>query len=282
MLYLNTLLETAEISPRDVYLVRHKDTRIEQSILRARKSSPYDLWIDPVRRPQFELYQQLQGRRCFSHRPILASFVVTPSDETLFVGMYRSDGVVRFPDNVSECPVSGKPLSGQTHVFYQLTRMESLNSFVSKMTVEWGDGYHSWIQRANLQNKRVLEIRRDEKEEPFPGFRRFKHDLTLLEVIPAGWRQILQSVKGIYLLTCKDCGRQYVGKADGPNGFWGRFLDYPRNSHGGNAGMKKHRTSGYFVTILEAIATPREGQLDELETCWKNQLETRKWGLNEN
>ena len=47
-------------------------------------------------------------------------------------------------------------------------------------------------------------------------------------------------------------------------------------------GMKKHSTSGDTATILEAVATPTLGELDRLESLWKDKLGSRKWGLNEN
>jgi len=89
--------------------------------------------------------------------------------------------------------------------------------------------------------------------------------------------------KGIYLLTCKDHGEQYVGKADGEDGFWGRFSQYGATVHGGNEGMKPHKTSGYMVTILEALATPVPGEINEMERLWKRKLGSlEKWGLNKN
>src|SRR6266700_2843982 len=69
MLAFNLLLRGVDIEPKDVYLVRHQDTRVPK----ARKSSPYALWTND--RKNFECYQRLQGEGCFNKRPLLASFV---------------------------------------------------------------------------------------------------------------------------------------------------------------------------------------------------------------
>jgi formylglycine-generating enzyme required for sulfatase activity len=78
----NGLLREAGLSPRDVRLVRHADSRA------AKGRSPYDLWHN--NRPQFELYQSTQG---FDNRkkltaPYWAVFLGTPDGGTLFVGLY--------------------------------------------------------------------------------------------------------------------------------------------------------------------------------------------------
>ena len=81
-LMFNTILREAGIPLADVRLLRHKDQRATKG------RTPYELWRDD--RPQFEMYQSIQG---FAGRKKLkvsywASFVGTPSDDTLFVGIY--------------------------------------------------------------------------------------------------------------------------------------------------------------------------------------------------
>ena len=283
MLTFNLLLRDANLDPKDVYLVRHKDTRITKGLLQSRGSSPFELWL--TQRNQFETYQQLQGEDCFRKRDWIASFVVTPGDETLFAGIYRKRGWGKPPEQLRECPVSGKPVS-DSHVHYDLVREDRLSEWVGKVTIEWGDGFRAWIQNADSKDsgdKNILEIRRTIREHPFPGYREFRHEnIAAIQSIWPSWQDALRNCKGIYLLTCKDHGELYVDKADGDDGFWGRFSTYAATGHEGNEGMKEHRTSGYAVTILEATATPVQGELDRLESLWKDKLGTRTWGLNEN
>jgi hypothetical protein len=283
MLSFNLLLQQANLDQRDIYLVRHKDTRIAKGVLRSRGSSPYNLWL--TQRDKFDCYQQLQGDHCFSKRNWIAAFVVTPGDETLFAGMYRKQGVGRLPEQLRECPVSGKAVNDETHVYYDLVPDDLLSEWRGRLTIEWGGGFRAWIQNADSRDsgdKEIVEIRKSLQEHPFPGYREFRHDIAGIQQIWPSWQSPLKSCKGIYLLTCKDTGKQYVGKADGDDGFWGRFCQYAETGHGGNEGMKPHRTSGYTATILEALATPALGEIDRLERVWKEKLGTRMWGLNKN
>ena len=81
-LMFNALLLSVGLQPSDVRLLRHKDTRA------AKGRTPYELWRDS--RPQFELYQSTQGVGNASKlkAQFWASFVGTPSEDTLFVGIY--------------------------------------------------------------------------------------------------------------------------------------------------------------------------------------------------
>jgi hypothetical protein len=80
--YFNTLLEEAGLSPREVALVRHSDSRKEAT------KTPYMLWTTNL--ADFELYQATQdiGNRTKFARRYWASFVITPDKRTLFVGLY--------------------------------------------------------------------------------------------------------------------------------------------------------------------------------------------------
>lgn len=81
----NRILMADGIDPADVRLVRHHDTRRECRI------DPYGLWRrDPA---LLEKYQSIQRKkRPFRIGKPLATFVRTPSDKTLFVGLYMVNG----------------------------------------------------------------------------------------------------------------------------------------------------------------------------------------------
>ena len=57
--------------------------------------TPYNLWRAADGR--LETYQRIQRRKVFDVGGLLASFVVTPSDETLFVGLYRVNNIAIAP-----------------------------------------------------------------------------------------------------------------------------------------------------------------------------------------
>src|SRR5579863_6952672 len=85
MIKFNALLREEGIKPADVKLVRHQDTRI------AGRPSPYDLWQAADGR--LDLYQRIQRRVVFQGARMVASFVATPLNETLFFGIYKINDV---------------------------------------------------------------------------------------------------------------------------------------------------------------------------------------------
>jgi hypothetical protein len=84
-------------------------------------------------------------------------------------------------------------------------------------------------------------------------------------------------------LACPTTKEHYVGKADGAEGFWGRWLGYAANGHGGNVRLKSRDRSDYQVTILEvAGSSATEADLLAMESLWKMKLLSREMGLNAN
>jgi hypothetical protein len=80
----NMILKAEGIDPSSVRLARHHDTRPVCKI------TPYGLWRRDLN--LLEQYQNIQGRDRFPVGKLVASFVRTPSDKTLFVGLYKVDG----------------------------------------------------------------------------------------------------------------------------------------------------------------------------------------------
>lgn len=94
------------------------------------------------------------------------------------------------------------------------------------------------------------------------------------------WQEVLKSVKGVYLLVCKETGKQYVGSAKGEESLWGRFLDYARTGHGGNVELRQRGSRQYRVTVLEVVNS--DTGIERVEEAWKQKLMSRKFGLNKN
>ncbi|MEQ8267390.1 MAG: GIY-YIG nuclease family protein [Parvibaculum sp.] len=272
----NMLLQEAGIPSKDVCLLRHKDQRADKG------HAPYELWRDDR-----EAFEQYQSKQTLTNRPKLtgaywASFVGMPDGKTLFVGIYQAKraGILReeYPGFQADAP-------GATRDFdtYDLTPAGSFNDFDGKLFIEWGLGTRSWIQRAGNQNKPVVELREAFKEPEFPGFLAFQKNLSEISALPSGWAMSLRAAKGIYLLTCPRTREQYVGKADGADGFWGRWQNYVADNHGGNIGLKSRDPSDYEVCILEVAGSRATSEeIYALEALWKAKLRSREMGLNRN
>ena len=269
MLTFNSILEHEQIDPKNVRLVRHQDNRASVNC------TPYNLWRAGDGR--LETYQRIQERKVFEIGCLLASFVATPAEETLFVGLYRVDGLGVAPPGTID-PVLQTDRGG-LHL-YSIRREKKLSDYVGHMIVDWGEGHRAWVQFAHRRDKVVLEIRKELGEPPFPGFTHFCWDIDEIAAIPLSWQSVLKSVKGVYLLVCKETGKQYVGSARGNENLWARFLEYKRTGHGGNHELKACGRKQYRVTVLEVVNSD-EG-IEKVESAWKRKLMSREFGLNRN
>ena len=94
---------------------------------------------------------------------------------------------------------------------------------------------------------------------------------------------MLQSSRGIYLLTCPETKELYVGSATGEGGFWHRWQEYVQTGHGGDVALKSRDPSDYQVSILEAAGTAQtQDDIIKMEVQWKIKLQCREMGLNRN
>jgi hypothetical protein len=269
----NTLLKEAGFTLSDVRLLRHKDSRS------AKGRTPYELWRD--QRPLFDKYQSTQGIRNESklNAPYWASFLGTPTNETLFVGIYAASNK-RLLDHDQPMPhADGVDLAGSCHI-YDTVLQEKMSEFIGKLVIDWGDSYITWAQRADNQDKAVLELRPAFKEPDFPGYLNFIKPLSEIRGLHATWAAALKAGKGVYLLTCPRTSEQYVGAAYGDGGFWSRFCEYLETGHGGNVVLESREASDYQVSILEVAGTDQD--VFSMETMWKRRLRTREMGLNGN
>jgi hypothetical protein len=272
----NTVLLAANFKVCDVRLLRHKDTRATKG------RTPYELWRD--NRPQFDLYQATQSIKNESKLKAAywASFVGTPSDETLFVGVYGVKSRRLLEQDTLKPHMGGVDEAGSCN-FYELTLEPRIDDLIGKLLIDWGPGYKAWIQRADQQNKRITELRTKFIEPDFPGFLNFIESLSRLNNLPKSWINALQSTRGIYLLTCPKTKEQYVGLAAGEGGFWRRWQDYAQTGHGGNVALKSRDPIDYQVSILEIAGTASTlDDIQRMERQWKKKLQSREMGLNRN
>jgi hypothetical protein len=265
----NSVLSAAGIPSGDVLLMRHQDGRSTKG------RTPFRLWRDsPV---HFEIYQSHQriDRRQNLNRPYWASFVGTPKNETLFVGLYRMKG---FHPNEAELiePHNDEVKPAGTVNVFNLSLASELSDLIGLLYIDWGPGQRAWIQLAENHEKPIVELQRELREPDFPGYAAFMAALSEIESLPQNWATVLAVARGVYLITCPRTLEQYVGAAVGESGFLGRWWDYARTGHGGNVALKSREPSDYSVSILEVAGSA--ATVDEilaLEARWKAKLKTR-------
>lgn len=274
------LLVFAGLEPAKVKILRHGETD-------KGARSPFSLWVlsheDGDKR--FEAYQTYQKKGDTRlNRPHIASFVVSPHQESIFVGIYENRGSLGTPPEGTVCPVKNHCLT-ENHQQYDLRRTNYLESYIGRLVIDWGKATRNWSHNAEKQEKPILYIKKTVESETFPGFEEFKWLTNELDRVPNSWKEVLKNSQGVYLLTCLDTGKRYVGSASGEEKFWGRWQSYFSTGHGGNKRMKAHKTSGYQVCVLEVAASGDSVErIIERENNWKEKLLTRHsdFGLNEN
>jgi hypothetical protein len=269
-LYFNSVLAQHNLRPEDVVLLRHQDHRDA-------RGTPYEMWRD--NRATFESYQSAQSpgnKAKLARAPLWASFVVDPSGVTLFAGLYS----VKYLGKLQED--RGNDKAGEAED-YELVRDHRFADLEGRLVIEWGAGTRAWIQRADSQNKNIVELRSAFKEEEFPGYLNFVKSLSGVLGVPKTWAALLKNAKGVYLLTCPKTKEQYVGSAAGEEGFWQRWMEYVPNGHGNNVALKSKEPSDYRVSILElAGSNANVDDILKMETRWKQKLQSREMGLNKN
>jgi len=274
----NAVLRGWEVDPRDVRLLRHQTVKYAGR-------TPYTLWRDDL--AGFLTYQSIQS---VQNRPRLASrywasFVVTPAQSTLFVGLYEIELIGRCDPLIID-PLRLVPVTqgGARELdIYRQEPVASAEHLSGRLAVDWGAGTRSWVQRADNQPKPVVEITRVFQEEAFPGYGKFIANLSAIETLPSGWLSTLRAARGVYLLTCPQTREQYVGSASGDDGFLGRWLGYVRDGHGGNIALKSRNPADYQISILEVSgSTSTVEEIVQAEQRWKAKLQSREMGLNRN
>lgn len=272
----NSLLTANGIPLDDVRLLRHMDKRAEKG------RTPYELWRN--NRPAFEDYQSTQNpdNQDKLDAPFWASFVGTPSGDTLFVGLYRVKYLGRNTEDRQLPHMEGIDLAGTCDT-YAIEPVPEFRDLDGKLSIDWGAGKRAWIQYASNQDKPITELRKEFKEPEFPGFLNFIKQLSELDSLPQSWITTLQSSRGVYLLTCPTTKEQYVGSATGGEAFWHRWQDYVRTGHGGNVALKSRDPSDYQVSILEVAGSAATTEdIIRMEQRWKGKLQSQEMGLNRN
>lgn len=274
----NTLLCEVRLTLSDVRLLRHVDSKRSQ-----KGRTPYELWRDD--RAAFDTYQSVQSIKSkaeFGGANYWASFAGTEAGETLFLGLYKVEFCGLLDHDVPTPNRNDVDKAGTCH-FYKIVEKDALKEYAGKLFIDWGPSRRKWIQRPDNQNKPVVELRRTSKDPDFPGFTEFIKPLSRIEGLPIGWKEVLRSSRGVYLLTCPRTKEQYVGSATGDRGFLGRWLCYVQSGHGGNEGLKSRDPSDYQVSILEvAGSTAMVEDILQMEARWKAKLQSREMGLNRN
>jgi hypothetical protein len=131
--------------------------------------------------------------------------------------------------------------------------------------------------------------------EAFCGYENIAHGFSQMEAIirmdKLDWKTALQNVKGVYLITDRHNGKQYVGSASGESGIWSRWSCYIGTGHGWNDELTKliitngiaYAMENFQFSLLEFFSMRTDAKvIIDREQYWKKALQTGKFGYNKN
>lgn len=287
----NDLLRKEAIDPKDVNAVRHSPAETA-----LRKALPL---LASERRDLFDHYQSTQGERVenqFLKRSHLASFVATHDGRSVFAGMYERTGSTWIDwDDYWRHPLTRELVGlGQYdeatavkrtgfHLF-QFTLLSAFSGLIGRLTIDWPLGSRSWVR---IAGNTPLPIRELSEENLLVGklkdWREVDFGFSELFTLPNSWRDRMSQWRGIYLITDRSDGKQYVGSAYGEDNILGRWLDYAKTGHGGNMLLRSRQPSDFQFSVLELVSPETEPDIVvNREEQWKKRLRTREFGLNDN
>jgi hypothetical protein len=252
--------------------------------------------VDQLRRHGWlEIYQAYQGRPVFHHVDRIVSFYGMSGTRAGFYGVYEVRGHTAAKDGLV---LDGCPWSEEWHresrFFYFLERDTRFEDLRDRLVIDWGSGTRSWVQK--VTNKTLLEVLESGRRlPPFEDYLEFSlsyaqlQDLFANEEAHREWRAHLSAVAGIYLILAEASGDLYVGSAYGEEGIWGRWREYARSGHGGNALLRdliaRDPTcpSQFRFSLLQILPkTMASKEVCQREAMYKTKLGSRATGLNLN
>ena len=183
---------------------------------------------------------------------------------------------------------------------YKLEEIEEYKKFVGRVVFSF-PRYQGMMGRAfclenHFDNFGLLEVLpAPYSGEHFPGCENINHDFHALEPIfkaeRSDWKAVLSSIKGVYLISDKNNGKQYVGSAYGNMGIWSRWACYIGTGHGWNDELTKlineksikYARENFRFSLLEvSLMSTSDDAIIARESHWKNALLSRAFGYNKN
>jgi hypothetical protein len=183
---------------------------------------------------------------------------------------------------------------------YILEEVEDYKKFIGRLLLSFhryqGMRGRAYYLEKYFENFEVIELLpAPYSGESFPGYENICHDFHVLEPIfrseRSDWKAALSSVKGVYLISDKHNGKQYIGSAYGNSGIWSRWSCYMGTGHGWNDELTKlinemqlkYARENFRFSILEVMTMSTvDDDVIERESHWKHSLLTREHGYNKN
>lgn len=295
MLDLRLLLETENVDPSRVLVLRHRPTEPQ-----LRKAF---LWLAEERPETFNAYQRTHGLRteaALLRASHAAAFIGHEPGKAVFVGLYTVDGHTKVDreayyshdaDVRSLLELGMSPWSDedprQSVLRFDLSSTQALARFKGKLVVDWPRPDRSWYRWADPTRNRfpVHAIHEDSLFAPnMPPWQEIALGWKELAILPARWRSQMSQWRGIYFIFDATDGKGYIGSAYGADNMLGRWLNYAMSGHGGNRHLLERDPAGFIFSILQRVSPDMPpDDVIAVESSWKMRLHAAyPVGLNGN
>ena len=185
-----------------------------------------------------------------------------------------------------------KDLNKLNGVGYAYEYLPEYEKYIGRLIVKFKNKAQTMIRNAEsvINDCDVSQILPDTFDNDiFPGYDKVNVSWDELRRVieKDNWKTALQNQKGVYLMTDISNGKKYVGSAYGANMILGRWRTYIKTGHGGNLGLKvltfDHIKKNFTYSILDIYKSTTDDQIIiERENWWKEILQSRRFGYNEN
>lgn len=266
------LFQAAGLVPEDVVVIRH--TLTTDGMTR-----------EDTLGPELLAYTRSQGIRNSKLRKtpgrIWLNFLATSGRRARFLTAF---------ENYGELPEERTDILR----FFDLRPSPVFSAYRHRLVIEWTADTVNWAKTGDQALALPVTEIADPHTKPFPGFDSLIVGFNELpdivdDVRYREWQTALRSVQGIYLIADTKSGQLYVGKADGAEGFLGRWSEYVRTGHGGNIALREldgldlsHRQHFQFSILQVFSPSAPVAQVNAAEMHFKKALLTRQFGLNRN
>jgi hypothetical protein len=290
-MHFSDLLRLQSVDPGGVLMLRHAPPSVMNKIFAG--------WA--LERPDmFNAYQQTQGERAESAMKkanYVASFMSTPSGETLFVGLYRVNGFKAISQDKLWSLPAYKEMSAfglretsavakrETVLLFDLEATNFYADWKGKLVIEWTPPERSWFRWADRNHFAIKSILAENAlNKAMPAWNEIVLSYQELKNLPAAWRAELARWRGVYLIVDTFDRKPYVGSARGVDNILGRWLNYADSADGGNKLLRGRDPTNFRYSVLELTSPNIDGaELLAVENRWKARLHSRHpFGLNLN
>jgi hypothetical protein len=185
-----------------------------------------------------------------------------------------------------------KDLNKFNDVGYDFKDLPEYEKYVGRLIVKFKNKAQTMIRNAEsvIDDCYVSQILPDTFDNDlFPGYEKVNISWDEMNRVleKSNWKTALQNQKGVYLMTDMLNGKMYVGSAYGENMILGRWRAYVKTGHGGNVGLKTlpfdYIKQNFKYSILDIYKSTTDDQIIiDRESWWKEVLQSRKFGYNEN